>query len=376
MTFPAITFCNLNQWRRSKLDNATIDMLSKMHALRQQDPNEFNWTAFYEAIDVSPETLNMTAIALSIEGMGMFLEVMLQQCLWNGVDKCAHTNFTTSITDLGVCYTFNNPSNAKDVLVVDRPGIDNGLTLTLDIDQDEYTAGEFTGAGIKIVLHPQGQRPLMKETGFVVSPGFETLVSIKHKKSLSQPHPYSSNCTKDGLKYSKVYTVPLCLHECKVDYVTRMCGCRNYRYPKESSKKECSPEELHKCIIPQEKAFIESQINKCRCNCPCSSGTFEERLSASYWPGPPTSSELMEIYPKYQDKTAQRENLLRMKIYYEELSYTNVAQFPSYGYGNFASKYIKWYVCRNASLLHFEHNESDMFQSSQQAAQMRMCENK
>ena len=34
-----------------------------------------------------------------------------------------------------------------------------------------------------------------------------------------------------------------------------------------------------------------------------------------------------------------RENLLRMKLYYEELSYTNVEQFPAYTLANLGSKY-------------------------------------
>ena len=31
-------------------------------------------------------------------------------------------------------------------------------------------------------MQPQGERPLLKESGFAVSPGFETLVSVKYKE--------------------------------------------------------------------------------------------------------------------------------------------------------------------------------------------------
>ncbi|XP_072040593.1 acid-sensing ion channel 2-like [Amphiura filiformis] len=336
-TFPAMTFCNLNQWSKNKSVKVTADMISRLYSLNQEDRNEFNWTTYYEVLGQPRGSINITRTSLSESGAYTTKE-MLKECIWNGVEECGHENFTRVITDLGVCYTFNNPTKVDDALVVNEPGIDNGLTLTLDIKQDDHIAGESQGAGIKVVLHPHGEQPLMKEAGFAVSPGFETLVGIKHIKSKSKPHPYTPNCTDKGLKYSKLYTVPLCLHECKVDHVTRVCGCRDYRYPKESSETECSPEELFNCTIPQNKQFTKTTSNiNCNCNIPCSSETYEGRLSFSYWPGLPASLDIKEIYPVYPNRTSQRENLLRMKIYYAELSYTNVEQFPSYDLASLGS---------------------------------------
>ena len=77
---------------------------------------------------------------------------MLLECSWNGVDHCSHSDFKKIITDLGVCYTFNNPANTEDARVVDIPGTDSGLTLTLDINQHDNIQGEFQGAGIKVCV--------------------------------------------------------------------------------------------------------------------------------------------------------------------------------------------------------------------------------
>ena len=41
-----------------------------------------------------------------------------------------------------------------------------------------YVCFVFTIA--KVLLHPQGQHPLVKELGFSVSPGFETSVSVRY----------------------------------------------------------------------------------------------------------------------------------------------------------------------------------------------------
>ena len=153
MPFPAVTFCNLNQWRRSALDNDTIKLLSTVYALNQTSRDAFNFTAYYAIIDKRYKTdWNMTEIALSPHSGALDLSKMLLECTWNGVEHCSYSDFKKIITDLGVCYTFNNPTNAEDARVVNIPGTDSGLTLTLDINQYDNTQGEFQGVGIKVVI--------------------------------------------------------------------------------------------------------------------------------------------------------------------------------------------------------------------------------
>ena len=36
------------------------------------------------------------------------------------------------------CYTFNNPDNVEDIKKTLKGGVDNGLELLLDIQQEEY----------------------------------------------------------------------------------------------------------------------------------------------------------------------------------------------------------------------------------------------
>ena len=76
------------------------------------------------------------------------IEDMLLKCSWRSTVPCTPDNFTQIITDWGVCYTFNN--NPKTALQVKRPGSTNGLAMTIDIEQNKYTFGENTGAGLKV----------------------------------------------------------------------------------------------------------------------------------------------------------------------------------------------------------------------------------
>ena len=153
MIFPSVTFCNLNQWRRSVLVPAVIDMISLIYSLRQEDRNDFNWTKLYEETEMPRGTMNLTKIALGEMG-ALNIDEMLIECVWNGAEECGPSNFTTQITDLGVCYTFNDPKEAEGgPHIVNKPGIDNGLTLTLDIAQYDYIAGDSQSAGIKVSLY-------------------------------------------------------------------------------------------------------------------------------------------------------------------------------------------------------------------------------
>lgn len=54
-----------------------------------------------------------------------------------------------------------------------------GLSLTLDIEQDEYIGPISTEAGIRVKLHNQGVMPFPFEGGFSISPGMATSVGIR-----------------------------------------------------------------------------------------------------------------------------------------------------------------------------------------------------
>ena len=48
------------------------------------------------------------------------------------------------------------------------------------INQDQYIPVLSPQAGVRVLLHPQGQVPIMDEDGFNVSPGMKTAVAVKY----------------------------------------------------------------------------------------------------------------------------------------------------------------------------------------------------
>ena len=54
-----------------------------------------------------------------------------------------------------------------------------GLTLTLNIGQDDYVK-EFGGsAGVRVVVHPKDRMPFPTDEGVLAAPGQMTLIGIR-----------------------------------------------------------------------------------------------------------------------------------------------------------------------------------------------------
>ncbi|XP_072050691.1 acid-sensing ion channel 4-A-like [Amphiura filiformis] len=324
ITFPAITICNYNLFKSNLVTPQQALMVSSIFNVNPKERLPVDWAGYERMVgrplDVQGFVVNTTHR----------IEDMLLKCSWRSTEPCTAANFTRIITDWGVCYSFNN--NPETALQVKRPGSTNGLAMMINIEQNMYTFGENTGAGLKVLLHPPGQFPLVKELGFSVSPGFETSVSVRYNSITNLPNPYPSNCSAKQLVYSRQYTVSLCRYECKVDYVTKMCGCKDVRY--QGNYRICSPQEQIDCIYPAEANFTASDIN-CGCEVSCESFIYEGRISTSYWPAIHVERGLERQFNITEEFA--RKNMLDLKVYFEELSYQEIKQIPAYDVGSLQS---------------------------------------
>ncbi|XP_033097325.1 acid-sensing ion channel 4-A-like [Anneissia japonica] len=321
MDFPAVTICNYNQWRASMVDPELTDIIFLMSSSNTNYPNETTLEylkAKEDEIDEKIDIFNMTHQ----------IEDMLLECKWNYIETCTVNDFTRVLTDWGVCYTLNNPQNLSEVRRVKQPGNNFGLSMRLSIEQNEYILSDNTGAGLRILVHQQGQLPLLKSLGFSVSPGFESYVGMRNTKVENLEHPYKSNCRKQPLKYAQYYTVQACNYECYVDYVIEKCGCRDYRMP--GDVRRCSPYESITCINNASKDFIHEDW---QCDCPtaCTANMYDIRVSSTYWP----STYVTNLYltPRGISESEARKNYLDVNIYFEELSFEKVQQIPAYDIG-------------------------------------------
>ncbi|XP_022103187.1 acid-sensing ion channel 1C-like [Acanthaster planci] len=329
ITFPAVTLCNFNQYRKDALDARAIKILAKV----------FGNPALRESIDLDvsdvklfPTTNQANVTATTVQATHQ-IEDMLVDCHWR-TEPCSHLNFTQRLTDYGVCYTFNDDlAGLGDVLTIQNPGASNGLHLRLNIQQDLYTFGESTAAGMKVLLHPQGEFPIMKEFAFSLSPGFETSVAVRKETVTSLKAPYKSDCIDGSLKeFPYKYSVAACQLECRALYVIDKCGCRDIRWP--ASAEICTISQMASCVHDYEEEFL-SRGERCHCPMACETTTYQSKLSLAYWPAGYLTAELQAKRNLTEDFI--RKNYIDVYIYFEEIMYMAIEQKMAYTIDNVQS---------------------------------------
>ena len=106
---------------------------------------------------------------------------MVKKCHWK-TQKCGPENFTSVLTDFGLCYTFNPGTLDHELLKVHRAGVDFGLRLQLNVQQDQYYGILRDSSGFKVMIHDQDEPPLINELGFAIHPGMHTFCGIRKTK--------------------------------------------------------------------------------------------------------------------------------------------------------------------------------------------------
>ena len=83
----------------------------------------------------------------------------------------------------GNCFTFNSNLSTGDNLAGERkssmPGVNMGLVLSIDIEQQDYMKnGLTTKAGARVTIHSSNRRALTEEFGKDVPPATSTSFAI------------------------------------------------------------------------------------------------------------------------------------------------------------------------------------------------------
>ncbi|XP_070644519.1 acid-sensing ion channel 3 [Bos indicus] len=346
LTFPAVTLCNVNPLRRSRLTPNDLHWAGP--ALLGLEPAEH--AAYLRALGRPPAPPGFMPsptfdVARLYARAGHALEDMLLDCRYRGW-PCGPENFTTIFTRMGQCYTFNSGADGAELLSTPKGGMGNGLEVMLDVQQEEYLPVwrdvEETPfeVGVRVQIHTQEEPPLIDQLGFGAAPGYQTFVSCQKQQLSFLPPPWG-DCSSVSLDpdfepeapgplgtpspgLSPPYSLMGCRLACQSRYVARKCGCRMMHMP--GSAPVCSPQQYKDCAHPALDALLRKDA--CRCPNPCASTRYAKELSMVRMPSRPAARYLARKHNRSEAYIA--ENVLVLDIFFEALNYETVEQKKAY----------------------------------------------
>nr|XP_022345955.1 acid-sensing ion channel 2-like isoform X2 [Crassostrea virginica] len=317
--FPAVTLCNISPYKMSKLnpDAAMMDYLKResnigsfMPPMNFSDPK-------YLPLYKDGEEGWLTNSSYSISDL--FITCKWKTTLYFDCSKL----LSPYKTEWGICFSFNG-LDTPTPHVTHYTGSILGLTLYVHVNQTDYVYARNMGAGVKIVIHNHNEEPNVMNSGYLISPGFTTYLSLEKTEYKFLPRPFkvsgdeycldtSSPDFRNPLKHHRLYSYTGCLRECKEDYAYRKCGCRNH-HDLGHQTPICSIERDYNCHKPAREEFSGNVTLQrgCGCSVPCSLTEYSTRLSTALFPA--------MLYDDWI-KATFGENIMEVRLYYESLLY-------------------------------------------------------
>ncbi|KAK0055373.1 amiloride-sensitive sodium channel subunit gamma-2 [Biomphalaria pfeifferi] len=354
LEFPAVTICNVNIMRVSKVENASDAMQDFMIRLSQNNletkvgqnspgndvivtgdesdtdekvsmadfldtfDDNFNFDQdnvedlFYDTN--SPQSweavANRSTITTLVENfkdlysfmnitdqksVGHQLGDMLRQCSF-ATRKCERNFSQSTNSDYGNCYTIQDAR-----YVSKKSGPSGGLELILYLEIDEYLPLITSGKGAHIVIHDKNTVPLPEEEGIAVSAGQQTMIGLKQIKITRLGNPYVACKNVDDFyrQYKVNYTRNLCQKMCFLKQIYNECKCLDTSYYfinvllKINGTKTCLTSDEVKCVT-RIKVSFRGDNETCGCYSPCSERIFDTYVSSRAWP----NNDLLSVLVK------------------------------------------------------------------------------
>uniref|UniRef100_A0A674MN48 Acid-sensing (proton-gated) ion channel 1a n=1 Tax=Takifugu rubripes TaxID=31033 RepID=A0A674MN48_TAKRU len=340
MAFPAVTFCNLNAFRFSRVTRNDLYHAGELLALLNQRYEIRDIHLVEESVleslkvkadfhNFKPRPFNMREF---YDRTGHDIKDMLLSCHFHGTE-CRAEDFKVVFTRYGKCYTFNAAEDGRPPLNYTKGGMGNGLELMLDIQQDEYlpiwgeTDETSFEAGIKVQIHSQEEPSFIDQLGFGVAPGFQTFVSCQEQRLIYLPPPWGDcKVTAMDSDFFDSYSITACRIDCETRYLVDNCNCRMVHMPGDAPY--CTPELYKECADPALDFLVEKDNDYCVCETPCNMTRYSKELSFVKIPSKASAKYLAKKYNKSEQYI--KDNILVLDIFFEALNYETIEQKKAY----------------------------------------------
>ncbi|KAL9988196.1 hypothetical protein ACROYT_G002611 [Oculina patagonica] len=329
LEFPAVVVCNMNAVKRSALTRAVQEGLIT-HPTWMQDS--------LSNVSLQLMTSYKRALLASLDddvkqSIGHQADEFILDCTWKG-DPCGPENFTLLFNyEYGNCYVFGGGDMSKNV---SAPGNQNGLSLILNIETDEYL-GDFSesfGAVIDVTHSQEMYFP--EENGYLVAPGQVTNIGFTKRVVSRLNYPYEGrHCgsTGDHTNLTYQYSEMACRKACIANTQLKECGCAEIKL---ALKPYCDPinSTQASCTDMVNDQHRRSNLN-CSCNEDCKLFEYLATTSSAVWPTDAYLGRLQNILgDKASDVTSDfaeaRRNLARVDVYCKSMTLEIIAQQARY----------------------------------------------
>uniref|UniRef100_A0A8C3X2J6 Acid sensing ion channel subunit 1 n=1 Tax=Catagonus wagneri TaxID=51154 RepID=A0A8C3X2J6_9CETA len=340
LTFPAVTLCNLNEFRFSQVSKNDLYHAGELLALlnnRYEIPD--TQMADEKQLEILQDKANFRSFKPKPFNMREFydraghdIRDMLLSCHFRG-EVCSAEDFKVVFTRYGKCYTFNSGRDGRPRLKTVKSGTGNGLEIMLDIQQDEYlpvwgeTDETSFEAGIKVQIHSQDEPPFIDQLGFGVAPGFQTFVACQEQRLIYLPPPWGTcKAVTMDLDFFDSYSITACRIDCETRYLVENCNCRMVHMPGDAPY--CTPEQYKECADPALDFLVEKDQEYCVCEMPCNLTRYGKELSMVKIPSKASAKYLAKKFNKSEQYIG--ENILVLDIFFEVLNYETIEQKKAY----------------------------------------------
>uniref|UniRef100_W5MYE1 Uncharacterized protein n=1 Tax=Lepisosteus oculatus TaxID=7918 RepID=W5MYE1_LEPOC len=330
LKFPAVTFCNLNQVRKSLMLSKFSFLKGGLYFLNTDYANSSqNQKAYIEDSNQLGFLLSKLNPDQQAEA-GHQLEDMLISCHFHG-EKCDKSFFNAFFNHkFGNCYTFNSLTKMRRMLA--RLLGPTGLTMELSIEQDEYIEQFSQAAGIRLIIHDQKDMPFPEDDGVNIPPGQDSglncLIEQIKLNVFVRPRPdwqsLKAYFDLDSTYRAHYKHIKACKKTCGQMYIIKNCGCGMWEFPVPKDVK------VPFCNITNKNiTYPVEQQNEFRlCKSKCLNLRKNKKSSCSCSPANRKLRQSGGKLAKVADKV--RDNLVKVIINYQQLNYELIEEIPSF----------------------------------------------
>ncbi|XP_062609173.1 acid-sensing ion channel 1C-like [Saccostrea cucullata] len=329
--FPAVTFCNLSPFNRSKVASDPRDEVYHLSLSRLNNlVDEINWTdPYYQNNgyfaprtfnDVANETLEINSVVkyITFDGKGVNLK----------------HDLTEKVASNGMCYTWN--SNGS--VTTSSTGSSFNFIALLSVNNDQNYQNTDCSNGFKVAVHDPLEDPAIENSGFLVPPGRIALAKLSKTtysylgppfKAFGDTYcddPSSPDFTNPV--HPAPYSINACKRKCESDLMFQRCGC--ITLGSNGDHTICSQYQYHQCLYNSSYQNTRSATTFSTCDCPepCQQTTYNAQMSYAVYPTEDTANFMSKKMGLPKDYFS--ENFVELHIHFDYLQVHKVEQVPLY----------------------------------------------